>query len=107
MKLSEWLHEDDIAILHVAVYYGLPTFGHKNCYRHIEPSQHPLQHVTGEATLAIKHCIACGKPLIPAKLPEGYSIEQDGDTFYLRYQGMLTGYDFVSEFAARVFCWKL
>jgi hypothetical protein len=60
-----------------------------------------------EDAIDIKHRIQCGEPPLPQELPEGYTIEQeDEDTFYLIYQGMTTGYDFTSEFAARTFCWK-
>lgn len=39
-------------------------------------------------------------------LPDGYSILQEDDTFYLLYQTMMTGYDFVDEASARKFCWE-
>ncbi len=40
------------------------------------------------------------------RLPAGYELQEDDDTFYVIYQGHTTGYDFASVGAARVFIWK-
>lgn len=66
MKLSEWIKEDDIAIEYVAVYYGLPRYGHATCYRQIPSSLHPIEHVSRDKKgMDGKCCIACGEPLVP------------------------------------------
>lgn len=73
MNLTDWLRPGDIAILDVAIYYGLPAFGHPNCYKHIEPSEHPLCHMTRKnlrEVLPGRRCAHCGKLLVPAESEE-------------------------------------
>jgi hypothetical protein len=40
------------------------------------------------------------------RLPAGYELREEDDTFYVVYQGYMTGHDFASEGAARTFIWK-
>ncbi len=68
MKLADWLQPDDIAIGYVAMYCGIPKYGHTTCYTRLEPTQHPLRHITRESLgeyIAVKLCIECGELLVP------------------------------------------
>ena len=71
MKLADWLQPDDIAIGYVAVYYGIPAYGHERCYLAMVASQqHGIRHVSRAdlgSAIATKCCIECGKLLVPAE----------------------------------------
>lgn len=65
MKFSEWLKPDTVALLHTAIYYGIPKYGHDTCYRQATP---PIEQVTiEEPDVAMKYCSGCGKPLLKEK----------------------------------------
>ncbi len=66
MKFSEWLQPDTVAILDTAIYYGIPAYGHVNCYKQMEPTGHaPVRVTMSEPEIERKHCSGCGKLLIP------------------------------------------
>jgi hypothetical protein len=63
---QEWLSKDTVAILCTAIYYGVPSQGHTNCYEEMIREQHPRMKQVSLAEPGIHklHCIGCGEPLI-------------------------------------------
>jgi hypothetical protein len=60
------LNEDTVALQYIAVYYGIPRYGHKRCFigRGIDHTR--VEQVTRSATdIEIKRCIECGKLVLP------------------------------------------
>ena len=65
MKFSEWLKDDTVAILDTAIYYGIPKFGHKDCYKQIKyPGYAPIQVTMDVPGIDRLCCSACGKILL-------------------------------------------
>ena len=61
------LHEDAIALKYLTIYYGLPRYGHPQCFLDRDwPLDHSrVEQVTRqEPDIEIKYCSGCGKPLI-------------------------------------------
>lgn len=59
---------DPVAIKVTAVYFGLPKYGHKNCWKII---RNDIEIVTqAEPDIEKKYCILCDKKLIPEVQPD-------------------------------------
>lgn len=63
------MKEDTVAIKNVAIYYGIPKFGHKKCLLNLTGNR--AEEVTmQEQGIMHLHCVGCGKPLLPEQPAE-------------------------------------
>lgn len=61
-------HEETVAIWSVGrnVYYGIPKFGHRQCYKRALGRSLVTEEVKrDEPGIEQKHCVGCGQPLLP------------------------------------------
>ena|SRR6478609_6276334 len=61
---NAWFLESTVALKKTAIYYGIPKYGHKNCYRKAGEFFLVDQVDRTEPDIEKKCCSACGKPLI-------------------------------------------
>jgi hypothetical protein len=70
-KEQRQYNEDTVALEYIAVYIGIPKYGHPNCLKKGDPdlgeiNVSRLVEVTdARADIEIKHCCICGKKLFP------------------------------------------
>lgn len=63
------MKEDTVAIKNVAIYYGIPKYGHKKCLLSLVGNR--VEEVTmQEPGITQLHCVGCGKLLLPEQPAE-------------------------------------
>ena len=94
MNRNEWFLEDTVALKKIAIYYGIPKYGHTQCYRDAGGLFLVEQVNRSEPDIEKKHCSACGNLLIQrnekrmeetiGKTHEWRKLEafQEGDTIH-------------------------
>ncbi len=64
MSSDQWFLEETVALKKTAIYYGIPKYGHQNCYKQAGGFFLVDQVDRTEPDIEKKHCSACGKPLL-------------------------------------------
>jgi len=68
------MKEDTVAIKDIAIFYGIPKYGHATCLRKLKTElkfrvRDRSEEVTIESTgIRQLHCVACGNLLIPEQV---------------------------------------